>query len=450
MAVPLPPPSADQKPVILKVMPASQAAPKRSRVRRVFTPILVVLATLGLLASVVAVWAYRQALNTNVFGGRVDSILADPAVHTAMANYVTDQVMDAIDAPKLASEFLPPLAQPLVGPLEAAIRTFVLDKTTGVLASDTFRDLLGRAVRRAHSSAVRVLEGERVAGVDIQGDRVVLNVLPVVDQVLMRLAGDGLFGGRVTVPPIAEGDAPSRQIQMLATALGVQLPADFGQVTIFQSSTLSQAQDALKLLRKAIVVLLILTVVLIAAALLVSTNRMRTLAQLGLGLAVAMVILRVGANRGERRVIELVQRPENVDPVRAVMRVFTGSLDAATLWLLALGLVVAAVGFVFGRSDAAARLRAGVARSAARAGRAASGAKGPVTNAILAHTDGARVVAVAAGAVVLLWAGFTWSGVILAVALAVMLLVVIEVVVRRSPPRPAEAELPVAGDAPAG
>lgn len=450
MAAALPPPRPDQQPVVLNVTMAGQPAPKRSRVRRVLTPILIVLATLGMLGSVVAVWAYRQALNTDVFGDRVDSILADPAVNTAMANYVTDQVMGAIDAPKLASEFLPPVAQPLVGPLEAAIRSFVLDKTAAVLASDTFRDVLGRAVRRAHSSAVKVLEGDRVAGVDIQGDRVVLNVLPVVDQVLIRLAGDGLFGGRITVPPLAEGDAPSQQVQMLAAALGVQLPADFGQVTIFESTTLSQAQDALRLLRKAIVVLLAVTVLLIGAAILVSINRMRTLAQLGLGLAVAMVILRVAANRGERQVIELVQRPENVDPARAVMRVFTDSLDAAALWLLALGLVVAAVGFLFGRSDAAARLRAGVARSAARAGRAASGARGPVTNAILAHTDGARVIAVAAGAVVLLWAGFTRSGVILAVALAVVLLVVIEVVVRRAPPRQAEPKLPAAGDAPAG
>ncbi len=131
--------------------------------------VLVVITTLALFASILAIWSYRQVLNTDVFVDRVDSILDDADVQAGLSNYVTNEVMEVLNAEQLASEYLPPIAQPLVGPLTAAIRGFVQDKTSELLATDTFQDFISGAVRRTHNAAIELLEGDTVRGFEIHG-----------------------------------------------------------------------------------------------------------------------------------------------------------------------------------------------------------------------------------------------------------------------------------------
>src|SRR5690606_29502750 len=100
------------------------------------------------------------------------------------------------------------------------------------------------------------------------------------------------------------GGEPSRQAQQLGAALGVELPAGFGQVVVYQSDRLAQGQAALAtaqravvLFERALVLLLAAVVVLVGLALVVSVDRWRTLAQLGLGTALAAVVAVVAVRR---------------------------------------------------------------------------------------------------------------------------------------------------------
>ena len=61
-------------------MPGQTSAPApagKVRLRRIAVGVLVVITTLALFASILAIWSYRQVLNTDVFVDRVDSILDD-------------------------------------------------------------------------------------------------------------------------------------------------------------------------------------------------------------------------------------------------------------------------------------------------------------------------------------------------------------------------------------
>ncbi len=413
----------------------SPPKPKGSlRVRRIAVVVLVILTTLGFTASLIAVWSYRQVLNTSVFTERVETVISDPEVVDALALYITDEVFEAINPEQLAANALPDSAQSLVRPLVAAYRTFVLTITEKVLARPEVQSVVVDAVELAHRSAIKLIEGEKVAGFQIdEGDAVVMNTLPVIQQVLTKASEEGIFGRTVDIPPITDASGqPSEQITALATRLGVELPPDFGQLTVLRSDSLEEAQQALKLVRRGLWLLLIGTLVLSIVTLLLSTNRWRTFAQLGIGLAVAMLITRVMVNRVNQRVLDLVKNPDNLPAIRAIDASFFSTLDSLVLVLIVVGFVVAGIGYFFGRSDSAARLRASTTRQAVRAGATVQGASNPVSAFVVGHTDASRLVALGIGVVIVLWSGFTTSGIIIALVVTAVLLLVIELLVRRA------------------
>jgi hypothetical protein len=308
----------------------------------------------------------------------------------------------------------------------------VEDKTRELLATDTFQDFISGAVRRTHKAAIELLEGDTVRGFEIVGDQVVLNTLPIIQRVLDRVNEAGLFGGRLELPPVTDdaGD-PSQQIEQLAQRLGRELPPDFGQIPVFSSDSLEEAQQAIKLIRRGVILLLIVTLILVVVTILLSTNRWRTVAQLGIGLAVAMLVMIFVARWVDRRIKEMITNPDAAPSAKAITQVFTGSLESVALLLLVIGIVVGIVGFVFGRSDAAARVRASAARTAARAGGTVRTGS-PFTTFVVGHAAAVRLGAVAIGAVILWWSGFSTGGAVVALIVTAVLLLVIEFVIRRA------------------
>jgi hypothetical protein len=67
------------------------------RTRGVVAVALVVLTSILVTVSVTAVWARRNALNTNRWVATVGPIAEEPAVQQALGRYITDQAMTAID-----------------------------------------------------------------------------------------------------------------------------------------------------------------------------------------------------------------------------------------------------------------------------------------------------------------------------------------------------------------
>ena len=203
------------------------------------------------------------------------------------------------------------------------------DKTSELLATDTFQDFISGAVRRTHNAAIELLEGDTVRGFEIVGDQVVLNTLPIIQRVLDRVNEAGLFGGRLELPPVTDdaGD-PSQQIQALADRLGRELPPDFGQIPVFSSESLEEAQQAIKLIRRGVILLLIVTLILLVVTVLLSTNRWRTVAQLGIGLAIAMLVMIFVARWVDRRIKEIITNPDAAPGAKAITQVFTGSLES--------------------------------------------------------------------------------------------------------------------------
>jgi hypothetical protein len=402
-------------------------APRRRavRTRGVAAVALVVVTSLLVTVSVTAVWARRNALNTDRYVQTIGPVAQDVRVQRALGRYITDQAMSAIDPEELFKEALPERGQILAAPLTSALRGFVNDRVNAFLATDEFSRLWVRINEVAHGRVVDVLNGDLPPSLQVQGNDVVVNVIPVVNQVLARIgeASPEIFGRTVNLPTVTVDEIPEDAIQKVESALGRDLPENFGQFTVFDASKLQQVQDTVTLFNRLVVVAVILAVVLFALTLWVSPRRRRTLLQLMVGIALGIVIIRRLGLRLEDDVVELV-KPENRDAVQVVVGAFVSSLLDATAWILGIAAVVAVVALVTGPYGWARALRRGTVSGAQAAVGAARSAinrqpDDPVVAWVGAHREVLQAGGIVVGILALLVIDLSWIGLFVLVALVV-------------------------------
>ena len=405
--------------------------------RRSGSVLLVVLACIVLVASVVGLWARRNFLDTGRFVDRAGPLIEEPAVQAALSARVTEQVMTLVDPEALFEEVLPERGQLLAVPLANAVEGFVGDQVQAFVATDAFEQLWTGAIEVAHQGAVRVLRDEsEVLASD--GGQITLNLLPVVNAVLARVTARSpeILGRQVDIPDVTVDEIPEAAISRVESALGVELPDDFGQFTVYDDGKLSAVQEAISLFDRLVVVLLPLGVVLAGLALWLSHRRRRTLLQLAVGLAVGMVLIRRVGFRVQDEVAALPPRPAGQESASLAAEAFLKPLTTFGGWVLAASLAVIAVAVVTADYPWAVSLRRRTASLWAQAV-AATGerARDEATSVwIRAHRD----VLLAAGgvfALVVLWfADLSWLGLLLVLALVA----VYEIAVYRigTPPEP--------------
>jgi hypothetical protein len=395
------------------------AAPRRAgRPRRIVTALLVVLTAIVFTVAVVGVWAHRNVLDTDKWVETVGPIVEDPAVQQTLGNWMTTELMGAIDPEAYFESVLPERGQALAAPLSNALEGYVDDQVNDFLASDTFQRLWVEVNRRAHTRAVDVLEGD-TGNLQIENGEVVLNLVPVLNAVLAQIgeASPEIFGRTVDLPEVTVDDIPEDAVAKVESALGRDLPDDFGQFTVFDAQQLEAAQDAVALFDRFVVAAAILAVVLIAVTLGVSPYRRRTLLQLAVGIALGVVLLRRIGLRVEDQVVDLA-KPENRDAVGVVVGAFVDSLLDATAWILAAAALVAVVALLTGPYGWARALRR---RSVSLAHALATAARSAVTERpdeatvawVVAHRELLQLGGIVVGILVLLVVDLSWLGILL-------------------------------------
>ncbi len=150
----------------------------------------------------------------------------------------------------------------------------------------------------------------------------------------------------------------------VVTLLDVQVPSNLGQIKLFQSAQLATAQQLLRLLDVLTVLLPILTAGLILATLWISPDLRRTLLQLGIGIAVTFIIVKLATGYLNQTVVSATDNnPTAQSVVQSTLQTVLGSFDTITSWLLAGGLVLAVGAFLAGKPEwfraAYARLKQG-------------------------------------------------------------------------------------------
>ncbi len=326
-------------------------APKRHRVRRILTPILVILAVIVFTVSVPAVWSARTVLNTDRYVATVEPLADDPAVQQAIATRLTDEVFAALNVQEVISDTLAAIGERatlLAGPLTNALHGFVQEQVLKVVQSDAFETFWVEANRFVHTQVLAVLRGESETVSLVEG-KVLLNLVPLVNLALASIenVSSDLVGRDVTLPTFQPGEIPSSQIATLEQALGIDLPDDYGQIPIYDSQDLEALQKTLYTAKRLLILLLILVPVLAAAALLVSTRRRRTLVQLTVGGAIGLVVVRRVALIARDGLFDQVNTQRH-PAVRVLADTLMDSLFRTTRILLAIVLLTLLIALITG------------------------------------------------------------------------------------------------------
>jgi len=385
------------------------------RLRTTLAVIAGCLALICLVASVVGVWARNTVFDSERVASAVGEALEQPEVTDALATRITDEVMTAVGFETYLQGVLPERLVPLAPAITGGVTNVVENRVSTRLADPQTNAVIVAIVERAHAQFVKLLEGDGLMdGVTVNDGAVTVNVLPLVADGLNAVQRLG-FLSDVDIPEVTNDGNPDDQIAELSAALGRDLPAEFGQVVVYQSdrldeasSTLARAQQAVVFVQRAIYVLVALTVVLAVAAILLANRRMRAALVLAGSAAVSLIVVRAVVKRVLDETPNMFVKPGARQAIAVTTRELASQLLAWTAILAVLGLVAAILLALFD-SNGSLRKKVGE-RTGDDSLRATA----------FAYRGWIAGVAIAAALVIVSVAGFGWITGLIAVVLFVV------------------------------
>ncbi len=400
---------------------ASVAPPAERRVssrrRRILVGFLFLLSCLFVVGTSVVVWTHQVALNTDRYVSIVGAVSSEPAVIETVSNRVATQVVTALDVQGKVEKILPGGAEILAAPLTDRIRQTVQEKLAVGMASDQFQNAWVQANRILHTTIIKILRGQPES-VSIQDGMVTLDVYTLVGNALATLQTSGIIPASVTLPDLSSVEVPEQARQKVEQALGITLPADFGQIPIVKASGLETARQAVQLFDIITILFILLTLILIALTIWLARRRLRMVVYLSIGIIISLVIARFAIGGIEDVIVSSISGEGLATTVRAVLDNVFGNYFALGRILVVIGIIAAVVAYLAGRpawfvrATSAASSAAG--RGAASAGAAAAGAAGGVptgeaaTGWIASNREAVRWAIVGTVAFLIVWwvAGF--------------------------------------------
>ncbi len=192
-------------------------------------------------------WAHQTLFNTTRWEQTVGPLASDPAIINAASNKIVNQIYTAVDPEQKITRGADGAAA--AGP-EAALgghrarradrrRDEGLRHQRGQQGVElaAVPDLLGGRDHQVQQQVVAVLNGDS-ANIQTVNGEVVLNLVPVLNQVLANMSGtlNSLLGKNITLPTISGNELPVAVCEKISTALGRPVPATCGQIPLFPAS----------------------------------------------------------------------------------------------------------------------------------------------------------------------------------------------------------------------
>lgn len=256
--------------------------------------LLVVLACLCVPAGALSIWAKYEIGDTGSFVSTVSPLAANKDVREAVADAVTDGVMDQID----------------LGPLNGQARDFVHDAAVSFTGSDAFRDAWDAATRGAHSAVEDALSDEE------SGGDITVDLGPVTEQVKKQLVDSHV--------PYAD-----------------RIPVTDTDITFVESRELGTAREVFHGFQVAGVWPAVGAFVLAAAGIGLAHRRLRALALTALGFALAGAVLRIAVLVARALTMERLPSDISRPAAGAGFDALTHALTTASWWLVGIGGVIA-------------------------------------------------------------------------------------------------------------
>lgn len=299
--------------------------------RRILTLVLVVATSISALVAALGVWADTNVFDSERFAVTGSEILAQPEVVTVVTERLTDQVFD------LASRMT---GRDLDGRAASFLRSTVhTDLTRRLTEADSVR-VTQPILLASHRAVLRSINGEQQV--------VSVNLLPLTTIVLSDLRQLNVLPSWVRFPSFAMDGDPAKQVLELSDALRIEIPGDFGQITLIAadpSPAVATARDLLRVFHDVVLGAIIAAVVLAVAAVVVAPRRPRVLIQLGLGAATAWMAGTVAIDLFRYFILDMVTSTER-DAVSVALRLFLSTWTDLSVRLVLVSVALAAIGIL--------------------------------------------------------------------------------------------------------
>jgi hypothetical protein len=382
--------------------------------QRLTVAVLLAVGSIVGVASIGAVFARTELLNTGRYVATVEPLADSTAIRHAVAGFVVTTIYQHVNVEQVAGEALPPQGQFLAAPLSDGIKVFSGQVVERFLASGQFRTLWSAANRLAHDQLVALLENtsRRVGPVTLRDGTVTVDLSKTIAMAQQQLVRAGLtFVATVHVSP------PRAQYRLIASKL------------------LAQVRGYVSLLNTLTWVLPIVMLAAFAAAIGLDTDRRRALLRVGVAFAAAMAALAVLLAAARNLYLDAAtssQLPR--DAAGAVFDTLLRYLRAGAYLGVAIGTVVAGAAWLAGPSEAAARTRValmGALGGVRRQAEALGWRPGPVTAYVARHRSEMRVAAAGLSfALFVVWGQPTLSVVIGLAAVWIVFMIAIQLAAR--------------------
>lgn len=326
--------------------PTKPKSVRRFSFRSVAAGICLMLSFVLTVPAVVGFWGQRTLTDSQRYVATVGPIASDPAIRKAVSELINKNFQEKVDVKSLLQEWLPPEADPLAGPIAGAVNSFIAEQVESFINSEAFAKLWVAVNTKAQIALIKALSANPEGALQIEDDKVVLDLGELIAEVQEQLVARGLTVVEdIPIPPAADR-----------------------QIVLLESEQLAQARLIYAFSIPIARWLIVVVVLLALGAILFARRRARMVVTVGVLLIVSMVLLRLGLRFGE---VSLTANAS--DGVMAAAQ--TAFFNAITTYLITairagyvVGILMILFGWLFGRSGSALASRNALSRSVGGAG----------------------------------------------------------------------------------
>ncbi|MBJ7459300.1 MAG: SHOCT domain-containing protein [Thermoleophilaceae bacterium] len=152
--------------------------------------IVMVLASLALFLSFITLWANRQLLDSQQWTETSTEVLAKPAVQSALANYLVDQLFTSVDVEQELKDQLPEDWDVLASPATSGLRSLALSGTKSALELPLVQAAWKDANLLSHEQLITILEGGN-ENVSTANGEVTVNARSILEDVAQKVGLSG-------------------------------------------------------------------------------------------------------------------------------------------------------------------------------------------------------------------------------------------------------------------
>ncbi len=337
---------------------ATERAARTARRRRVAGHSLTVLAAVATTLALLGVWTFRTLTDTDLFVARVGPVIERPEVAAAVGQAAAAELVDALQLEQHLRSTLPPQVAAAAAPITNAAEDYLAKGATKLMQTEQFQAAWNAALSTGHRISIAILSGQGTDAVQTSGGVVVLDLTPVINQLLTdgaQMVSD-LLGRQISAPTVTS-DTVDSAVKALEERLGVDLPADFGRVTLFASDDLAAAQNAYQTIKVSVWLAPLVALVLAGLAIVVAPRRLRTALSIVVGTGLLLLLVGLSMQPLQSSIAGAVEDQGLSGAVTAGFDTVLSTLRTGILVVLALAVVAAGALYLSGQGRGATSAR---------------------------------------------------------------------------------------------